>query len=531
MKLYLALIVAAVLMAFATSYLAISIMGSHTSTTTNSMQISKLKFRFKTSVPPNAFLNLDTIYKSSNRSELFNPQYSMTDRHNLKDKNREIFQEKCFSNISTIVHSFFSFGFFNFRDSEKALLWENYRCGKIKRLPNVFFKRPPYIHPIGRSYAYFAITTGKKAFLAPDWIKSHLPYFHISELKEIKKIIGKLGGIFDILEEFNNDTLKRMAHRQETLVSRNSVLFKNNNLFHHSTQKYNIYGRDNLNNFLKNSPYVVSNYTNGEKCFFQDGGLCWNYNVKHLFKLAGKSTILLFIGSIALIITVVLLLLGKIRGQKREDEKKRFALRVLTHEFRTPVASMLLQIDRGNKLFDSMDDDIQQVFMRLSNDVYRLQRLTETSRNYLRAGQNKKMIEFNFTKIESINGLMEQYIDTHIDKLNFHPLKNDTSFTTDTYWMGICIKNILENAFTHGKPPIEMRLNLILDKFEIEIQDAGECEFSNIKEISYPFVKGSKSGGTGLGLNIVKQIVEQLGGRLIMKTNPTIFKLTIRNHP
>ena len=128
----------------------------------------------------------------------------------------------------------------------------------------------------------------------------------------------------------------------------------------------------------------MKNYSKDKRCFIQDGELCWEYNVRHFLEITSFSTINFFLGSLLIISLVIFILLNKIRQQRTEEQRKRLALQVLTHEFRTPIASMLLQMERVQKNMLTLNDDLQESFLRLSNDVYRLQRLTETSRNYLK---------------------------------------------------------------------------------------------------------------------------------------------------
>ena len=65
------------------------------------------------------------------------------------------------------------------------------------------------------------------------------------------------------------------------------------------------------------------------------------------------------------------------------------------------------------------------------------------------------------------------------------------------------------------------------DFWKVSIEDCGECSFTNIQEITSEFVKGEKSSGTGLGLNIVKKVLYDMGGELAFSRNPTKFELSI----
>ncbi|TNE95769.1 MAG: ATP-binding protein [Deltaproteobacteria bacterium] len=161
--------------------------------------------------------------------------------------------------------------------------------------------------------------------------------------------------------------------------------------------------------------------------------------------------------------------------------------------------------------------------------------MTETSRNYLRSKKSKKLVNFNYEYIPSVNLFVEDNLYTYLeeygeDKFVFNPLARDCSFNLDPYWVGICIKNIVNNAIDHGELPISVTLRTTLKgDLEITVQDSGELLSNDLESITGEFVKGNKSTGTGLGLNIVKNVIDEMNGELKLETNPTRFIITIKN--
>lgn len=524
MRLYVTLILTLLAMAFGTGYFFLFVQGSYTATEQDIREINEIKIDFQSKVDPIAIINFNSIYYNQSLFQLLDPIYVMphTEHQNIDYRG----EEECFKNIKSLL---------NRENFEKVWIWEEFRCGKRKSLPREFVLEPPYIHPSGKSYAWLMYGRGEKPYNQRNWVVAHLPYFHVTELHNIKRMIGNLGGIYEILEKLDSDALRAIAKGQGTILTNNFLLARLNYPSIFSIVEYRVYMRDHLDGFLKDSPYFLHNFNKGRSCFYRDGPLCWDYNVKHLFKLANKGSLAALFLFFVLSLMVLKLLLAKIKNQRLEDERRRLALQVLTHEFRTPITSMLLTMEKVNKRMGELDDELQESFLRLSSDVFRLQRLTETSRNYLRSKKSKKLVNFNYEYVPSVNLFVEDNLYTYLeeygeDKFIFNGLTKDCSFNLDPYWVGICIKNIVNNAIDHGELPISVSLRTTLKgELEITVQDSGEVHFNTLEDITGEFVKGNKSTGTGLGLNIVKNVIDEMNGELKFEKNPTRFIISIKN--
>jgi len=518
MKLYYTLIFTAVSMAFVTGYFALFLQKPYESRPRDIVEIEKLKREFKKQYVPRMVVNLNSIYYSRDHFQLMNPFYNREEK--LKELNVYESSKNCYTNISSILNSV---------NYEKVLVWEEFRCGDRTSLPRDYLKNPPFMHPSGKSYAYLAFKLRKASYFSDLWVKKHLFYFHVSEFKYLKSYLSDIGGVFEILSKLANNSLDALVKGNEFVLSKKYLFSKIKHFGKVMGLEYGLYTRKDLENFIKDSPYIVKNFSKDKRCFIQDGELCWEYNVRHFLEITSFSTINFFLGSLLIISLVIFLLLNKIRQQRTEEQRKRLALQVLTHEFRTPIASMLLQMERVQKNIYTLNDDLQESFLRLSSDVYRLQRLTETSRNYLKMENPEGLLQKKEDEIPSLNSFIQEQIDIYIqdEKGSFEGLKVDKGASFDSYWISICIKNILENAKIHGVPPIMVKVEESEEFWKVSIEDCGECSFSNIQEITSEFVKGEKSSGTGLGLNIVKKVLYDMGGELTFSRKPTKFELSI----
>ncbi|WP_127715823.1 ATP-binding protein [Halobacteriovorax sp. HLS] len=522
MKLYLILIFTAISMAFATGYVSLLLKGTYTSTADDILDITKLKLSFQKSVAPKTIVNFNSLYYSPEQFQLIDPIYTLPEPGS--DKSVQYYSsDDCFKGLNTLINRV------NF---EKVWIWEEYRCGKLDSLPAQFFKNAPYVHPSGKSYAYLAFLLNKNYNKTRGWALEHLQFFHITELSSVDESIGDLGSKFSFLGQLDSDTLRRISTGQGTILTEDYLLARIKYPSFFSILEYRFYAREDLEGFLKDSPYFLHNYRFGRNCFYKDGQLCWEYRVGHILTIANKGTVIFLFGLVFICIIVVRLLIIRIKNQKHEDEKRRLALRILGHEFRTPITSMLLLVEKLNKRFDKMDPEVQDTFLRISGEVYRLQRLTETSRHYLKANKGKKLIHMNPEKISSMNDFLYDialpFIDLHGDDIVLELPEEDFEFVLDSYWVSILLKNLLNNAFFHGKPPVVFKVVQIKDSIEFSIIDQGEVQFDSWGVMSEEFAKGNKSSGTGLGLNIVKQVVKEMGSEIQFSKNPTTFKFILK---
>ncbi|EQC48969.1 PF11884 domain protein [Bacteriovorax sp. BSW11_IV] len=520
MRLYIVLILTALAMAFGTGYFALFLQGSYTPTLEDIVQINELKLDFQKKVAPRAIINFNSIYYSPQQIRLIDPFYS-TPSEEINKQIDYFSSQDCFKDFEILV---------NQPGFEKVWVWEEYRCGKKDHLSPGFFRQPPFIHPSGHSYAYLSFKLNKENNRSRAWVRNNLRYFHITELVDLQSEVGNLGGIYDLLVKLDYNSLLSLAKGEGTILTKTFLLARITYPGILPILEYRFYDRDDLDNFLKDSSFILQNYKQGRPCFYRDGELCWDYDVKHIFKLANFSTIAFFFGLIIICAIVVRLLLVKIRIQRQEEERKRLALQVLTHEFRTPVTSLLLSVEQINRYLPNLEDDLQEILLRMNSEIYRLQRLTEKSRNYLKVQEGGKLIQLNDELVPSVYQMIDEmiypYSDEHGDLFKVTFKGEDRSIKIDLYWLQICLKNLIENAFFHGTPPVEFTLEVLSDSIVVYVSDQGKCQFDTLEELTSEFVKGNKSSGTGLGMSIVHKIIREMEGKIVFNNDPTSFKIT-----
>jgi len=87
------------------------------------------------------------------------------------------------------------------------------------------------------------------------------------------------------------------------------------------------------------------------------------------------------------------------------------------------------------------------------------------------------------------------------------------------------IRNLLENAARHGRPPIRIAVTRREGGARIAVSDCGEgiapAERERVFEPFYrPAGRGESAGGWGLGLSLVRQIARRHGGEVVCDAQP-----------
>ena len=165
--------------------------------------------------------------------------------------------------------------------------------------------------------------------------------------------------------------------------------------------------------------------------------------------------------------------------------------------------------------------------MTICDDVQRLQRLAEASKQYLSSHVGKGVILLQPRKIPSVHNFLESQLDPYLGRISLELPDPDSPVVIDPYWVGICVKNLVENALLHGKAPVKVIASVQDSSLVVSVEDRGICNFSTLIKMTKPFVKGTQSQGLGLGLAIVRKVIQEMNGTLDFTPNPTRFVMRL----
>lgn len=409
---------------------------------------------------------------------------------------------------------------------KKSWIWQQYICGHRKFLPKDFFKKAPFFHPFGGSFAYGAYQSGKEPFIKPLWLVENFKYFHILEWKNLSKdmkIVSGLSKMIKVLMSFDLNSASDFHQRKNLIISTQFVLLKNDIKTDQSS--YTVYYKIQFQKILKKNHLSLKRYSPQFSCTFRDGNYCWEKDTDTSFKQFNILTLSLLLLILLVLLLSIRALLKKIKSREDDRERKDFILKAISHEIRSPITAMRLIIDNIKKEFDDLPDKFQYPFLEISTQVGQLNTVVEKSKQYLNTN-NEAPLELELKNLDSIKDFLESVTDPYLEKGLICHIKTHDSLISDPYWLSVAIRNIIENAFKHGKPPVKLESYKRDKKLFIEIEDAGTDKLH--KKIFSAFQKKTSSEGLGLGLFLTQKIVHSLKGKIEIKTDPTRFVLIFK---
>ncbi len=197
----------------------------------------------------------------------------------------------------------------------------------------------------------------------------------------------------------------------------------------------------------------------------------------------------------------------------------------LAHELRTPLTVIkgsvgVIKHKRG----EVIDDSIIQKLELMEESIYRMNNQVEKVLNFVQKYPlNKKEVSLRDIIRRSVSLLRKN------SNITILAPKNDIILNCDPIKMEVVIGNMLLNAIQAIEKEIG-QINIGIDEshdsVNITVQDSGKGIPEELGEKIFTPLVSSKMDGIGLGLSSVKNIVEQHGGVINFKNNPTTFTIS-----
>jgi len=229
------------------------------------------------------------------------------------------------------------------------------------------------------------------------------------------------------------------------------------------------------------------------------------------------------------------------KERKLHEQQKNFLLSV-THELKSPLASIKLYLQTILK----RDLDKAQINNFLNNSLKDIERLDDLVENMLIATRIENH-SYTFPK-EEFN--FSELVKSVASRLQIHSCSSQTiacdiqpnvKLTGDKFALTLVVSNLVENAVKYSPPCAEIRVKLKeknnIAQLAVEDKGIGINDEEKLRIFDKFYRVGSeetrKTKGTGLGLYIVKQVLEKHKAYIKVKNNKptgTIFEVTFNSN-
>jgi signal transduction histidine kinase len=267
-----------------------------------------------------------------------------------------------------------------------------------------------------------------------------------------------------------------------------------------------------------------------------DSGGLWNLNVRHkagsinnfVSKTRNQNLAISF-GILTLLgVSISLIFVSTMRAKRFAQRQIEFVSSV-SHEFRTPLAVIYSASENLTDGVVDSPENINKYGNLIKREGKKLSVMVEQILEFAGANSGKQKYNFETVEVSQVveNALFE--CKSLIDEKQFVVEKNineNIFIKADANALSHSIQNLITNSikYCNGEKLIKISAEKINKQVKITVEDKGiGISNKDLKHIFEPFYRGkqvvdTQIHGNGLGLSLVKQIVEAHGGKVLVES-------------
>ena len=210
------------------------------------------------------------------------------------------------------------------------------------------------------------------------------------------------------------------------------------------------------------------------------------------------------------------------------DRENRELISNISHDLKTPITAIKGYVEGIMDGVASSPDKLDKYIRTIYNKANDMDRLIDELTFYSKIDTNK--IPYNFAPInvaayfgDCSEELMLELEEQGIEMQYMNFCDTDVQVIADVEQMKRVVNNVISNSIKYmdkRKGIINMRIKDLGDFVQVEIEDNGKGIAA--KDLPYIFdrfyrtdkARNSKKGGSGIGLSIVRKIIEDHGGQI-----------------
>ena len=209
--------------------------------------------------------------------------------------------------------------------------------------------------------------------------------------------------------------------------------------------------------------------------------------------------------------------------KKARAEQQEF-LGMVSHEFRTPLAIISTTIQQ---LSANLNAPLERTLQRVSNVRQAVQRMNSLLDDYLSSDRVDSSYQaINPQTCDFYDVIEESTAEWPINRIRIEMRDIPTRFACDTDLMRIVLRNLLANAIRHSASDsvVELKVFGRKGRLDIQVRDHGDgIPPDEVPKLFRKYFRGRAAlgePGAGLGLYLVRRIIEGHGGSISVESQP-----------
>ncbi len=214
-----------------------------------------------------------------------------------------------------------------------------------------------------------------------------------------------------------------------------------------------------------------------------------------------------------------------------KDQKKTKSLHTffagLTHELKTPLASMKLQSEVISLEAERLESErLSKLCSRLNEDAVRLETQLD---KILQLSRVERDGELNIVTTNIIQILKNVHKNYQAIDLEIKSIDEDIEVHADEFALELIFKNLFENTINHAKSKkAQIKITPSNKDIILSYSDGGNFR-GEANKLATLFYKHDSTNGSGIGLYLCKKLLSKMNGELKIETSQSLkFHLRLK---
>jgi len=220
-----------------------------------------------------------------------------------------------------------------------------------------------------------------------------------------------------------------------------------------------------------------------------------------------------------------------LRLEQSKSDRYQQAMHFVTHEMRTPLSAIQGSSELISK-YALTEEKRKQVADLINSESKRLARMVEVFLHVERLTAGQMELKHEAIPVGELVAVCVTRVRPVAERkritITVRPLPSELQLSGDRELMEYACYNLLTNAVKYSPQKTEVTVSAASSQGQVRIavQDQGiGMDSKEVKQIFHKFYRTKKAeesgeAGTGIGLSIVQQIVEQHGGQIEVTSKP-----------